>query len=347
MFLTSISTAKLPHVYSQEETCEWYVQQTRGKLDETWLRSMFAATCVRHRRFVLPLEEVVTPRDFGERNALFLGHAVPTLGVVIHNALKDASLSAAHVEAVVAATSSGFLTPSLDAHLMNECHLAPTARRMPLLGLGCAAGVSGLAHAMNWAKGAGCQNVVFSAIELNSLTYRPQDMDKVNAVGAALFADGAAAVVCRSDVKMGWKKVASASTTLPKSTDLMGWDMDADGFGLILSEDVPEAVAAMASENLERFLQHHGLTQDQITEWILHPGGPKILSALSEATALPESAFKRSLDGLSRYGNMSSCSVLYSLAEFLQEPAEDGNHAMLLAFGPGFSMEMLLLQYAG
>lgn len=347
MFICSVGIAKFPHAYSQEETCEWYVKQTRGKLDEAWLRTMFAATLVRNRRFVLPLDEVVKPRDFGERNGLFLEHAVAMLGTVISEALKNATLSVANVEALAAATSSGFLTPSLDAYLMSEYDLSPMTRRMPLVGLGCAAGVSGLAHAMNWAKGAGCQNVVLAAVELNSLTYRPQDMNKVNAVGAALFADGAAAVVCRSDVKKGWKKIASASYTLPKSADLMGWDMDADGFGLILSEAVPEAVAEMAPKNLNRFLHQNGIVQAQIATWILHPGGPKILSALAETTTLPESAFQRSLDGLSRYGNMSSCSVLYSLAEFIQEPAKGGDYTMLVAFGPGFSMELVLLQYVG
>lgn len=347
MFIASATSAQLPYAYSQDEICEWYVTQSSGILKASWLRAMFAATRVQERRFVLPLEEIVKPRDFGERNALFLEHAPCILQPVLTESIQKADLTPSGVEALLAVTSSGFLTPSLDAHLINEANLPETTRRMPLVGLGCAAGVSGLAHAVNWAKGAGCQNVAFAAIELNSLTYRPQDVDKVNAVGAALFADGAAAVVCRSDVKRGWKFIGSGSTTLPKSTDLMGWDMDANGYGLVLSEDVPGAVAEMAPGNLRDFLNQHGLTQNQVTEWVLHPGGPKILAALQQSTQLPDSAIQRSLDGLARYGNLSSCSVLYSLAHFIQEPATHGDTAVLVALGPGFSMELILLKYVG
>ena len=345
MFITSVAVAKLPYLYSQDEICEWYVKQSAGILDASWVRGMFAATEVQGRRFILPLEEIVKPRDFGERNGLFLEHAPHLLQQTVSAALDKASLDGADVEALATVTSSGFLTPSLDSYVMNDTHLADATRRLPLVGLGCAAGVSGLAHAVNWAKGAGCQNVILAAIELNSLTYRPQDIDKVNAVGAALFADGAAAVACRADVNCGWKLMASGSYTLPKSTDLMGWDMDANGYGLILSEDVPEAVAEMAPENLRRFLEQHGLMQNQVKNWVIHPGGPKILSALEESTRLPVVAIQRSRDGLARYGNLSSCSVLYSLADFIQEPAKHGDHAMCVAFGPGFSMEMVLLRY--
>jgi alkylresorcinol/alkylpyrone synthase len=345
MFLTSIATAKLPYVYSQDEICEWYVKQSAGVLDAAWVRSMFEATEVQGRRFVLPLEEIVKARDFGERNGLFLEYAPHILQGTLSAALDKAGLDVADVQALATVTSSGFLTPSLDSYVINDAHLSDHTRRLPIVGLGCAAGVSGLAHAINWATGAGCQNVILAAIELNSLTYRPQDIDKVNAVGAALFADGAAAVVCRADATCGWKLTGSGSYTLSKSTDLMGWNMDANGYGLILLEDVPEAVAEMTPDNLRRFLEQQGLTQTQIKSWVLHPGGPKILSALAKATQLPDAAIQRSRDGLARYGNLSSCSVLYSLAEFIQEPAKHGDHAMCVAFGPGFSMEMVLLRY--
>lgn len=345
MFIASVATAKFPHVYSQNEICEWYVKQSSGVLEPSWVRAMFAATRVQDRRFVLPLEEIVKSRDFGERNRLFLEHAPRVVQSVLTESIQKAGLLSSDVDALVTVTSSGFLTPSLDAYLINEANLSETTRRLPMVGLGCAAGVSGLAHAVNWAKGSGCRNAVLTAIELNSLTYRPQDIDKVNAVGAALFADGAAAVVCRRDVKKGWKFIASGSATLPKSTDLMGWEMDSNGYGLILSEDVPEAVAEMAPGNLRAFLNQHGLTQNQVTEWVLHPGGPKILAALQQSTQLPDAAIQRSLDGLARYGNLSSCSVLYSLAHFIQEPAVHGDTAVLVALGPGFSMELVLLKY--
>lgn len=347
MFLVSAATATFPHRYSQDEICDWVVGRAVSPKNQAWIREVFKNTRVDYRSFVLPIEEIARPRDFGERNALFAEHAPRLLKSVIDRALQQAGVGANAVGALVTATSSGFLTPSLDAHLLNDCHLPASCLRLPVVGLGCAAGVSVLAHAMRWATGTGREVVVLANIELNSLTYRLNDSTKVNFIGAALFADGASAVVCRSDVRGGWKFVDAASFTLPKSQDLMGWDMAADGYGLILSEDVPEAVAEMAVEPLKRFLESNDLKQEDVGRWIIHPGGPKILAALSETTGLTGEPIERSLRGLAQHGNMSACSIMYALADMLTEPAHAGQTCCLLAFGPGFSMEMLLLKYQG
>lgn len=345
MYLVSAATATFPYRYSQDEICDWVVARTASPRDQKWVREVFKNTRVDYRSFALPMEEIARPRDFGERNALFTEHAPRLLKPAIDKALRQAGVEAGQVGALVTATSSGFLTPSLDAHLLNDCHLSASCLRLPVVGLGCAAGVSALAHAMRWAAGAGRQVVVLANIELNSLTYRLNDSTKVNFIAAALFGDGASAVVCRSDLRGGWKFVDAASYTLPKSQDLMGWDMAADGYGLILSEDVPEAVAEMAVEPLKQFLKKNDLQQEGVDRWLIHPGGPKILAALSETTGLSGEPIERSLRGLAQHGNMSACSVMYALADMLTEPAHPGQTCCLLAFGPGFSMEMLLLKY--
>lgn len=345
MFLTAAATASFPHRYSQDEICTWVEKRTSDARSEEWIRNLFRNTGVEYRAFALPLEEIAKPREFGERNALFTEHAPHLLQPAIAKALQQANLKPTDVDAVVTVTSSGFMTPSLDAHLINICGFPPETLRLPIVGLGCAAGISGLSHAIAWANGRQQHNVVFAAIELNSLTYRPGDAAKVNSIGAALFGDGAAVVVCRGDVHGGWKYAASASYTLPQSTDLMGWDMAADGYGLILSEDVPDAVAEMAPKPLRRFLEENALTQSDLKKWVIHPGGPKILSRLSEATGLTGEPIDRSRRGLAAHGNQSSCSALYSLADLLTEPAHVGDTCCCLAFGPGFSMEMLLLKY--
>lgn len=345
MFLTAAATASFPHRYSQDEICSWVEKHAESERGAEWIRSLFQNTGVKYRAFALPTEEIARPRDFGERNALFTEHAPRLLQPAIAKALHQANLAPFDVEALVTVTSSGFMTPSLDAHLLNICGFPAKALRLPLVGLGCAGGVSGLAHAVAWATGHQKRNVVFAAIELNSLTYRPGDATKVNSIGVALFGDGAAAVVCRGDAHVGWKAVASASYTLPQSTDLMGWDMSDDGYGLILSEDVPEAVGEMAPRPLCRFLEENGLTQKEVRKWLIHSGGPKILSQLSESTGIGGEPIDRSRRGLAAHGNLSSCSVLYSLADMLTEPAATGDTCCCLAFGPGFSMEMILLKY--
>lgn len=344
MFIASAASAAFPYRYSQDEICEWVVARAAPAQNGEWVRAVFKKAQVEYRAFAIPLDEIARPRDFGERNALFTEHAPRLLQPVIAKALHEAGLAPSHVDALVTVTSSGFMTPSLDAYLINECRFPEDTLRLPVVGLGCAAGVSGLAHAMRWASGAHCTNVVMAAIELNSLTYRPGDVTKVNGVGAALFGDGAAAVVCRSDAGGGWKYVDAASASLSQSTDLMGWDMAADGYGLILSEDVPEAVAEMSPKPLQQFLERNGLRQGDVDRWILHPGGPKILAALSSVTGLEGDPVARSRRGLAQHGNLSSCSVLYALSDTLSEPTLPGQSLCLLSFGPGFSMEMLLLR---
>ncbi len=347
MFISSVATATFPYQYSQNEICAWYLNHRPEGIEESWVRAIFAGTCVHQRSFVVPLDDVVSPMDFGVRNSRFRELATPVLTPLIHEALKSAGLTSQDVGALATITSSGFLTPSLDSDLIHATGLPAATRRMPIVGLGCAAGVSGLAHAAAWAKGYGVETLVFASAEFQSLTYLPNDNRRVNVIGAGLFADGAAVVVCRRNAKTGWKIVDSATHMLPKSSYLMGWDICAEGFGLVLSEDVPSAIAKMAPAPLTEFLKRSSLTQTQVNHWLLHPGGPKILTELAEATGLHGDPIDAAFKGLAEHGNMSSCSVLYRLHDFLAQPAKSGETTMLVSFGPGFSMEMVLLQYIG
>ncbi|PIR21379.1 MAG: hypothetical protein COV45_01135 [Deltaproteobacteria bacterium CG11_big_fil_rev_8_21_14_0_20_47_16] len=346
MFIASVATAIFPYTYAQSEICDWYLKYAPAEIDATWVRGMFTSTQVKQRSFAIPLEEVVASMGFGVRNKRFRELAPKIITPLIHQALQDAGLSTKDVGALAAITSSGFLTPSLDADIINAAGLPTNTRRLPIVGLGCAAGVSGLAHATAWAKGLDVDVLVMVAAEFQSLTYLPSDARKVNVIGAALFADGAAVVVCKRNATKGWQVVSSTTYTKPETTYLMGWDMTAEGFGLILSEDVPSSIAKMAPKPLAEFLSRHDLTQEKVDHWILHPGGPKILEELAKATGL-DGPVNESLRGLAAHGNMSSCSVLVSLAQFITQPAKKDEHTMMVSFGPGFSMEMLLLKYRG
>lgn len=345
MFLVAAAPGTLPYRYSQDELCTWYTQQARGILDAAWLREVFANTRVQHRNFTLPLSDVATPRDFGARNTLYIQLAPEFLASAVRAVCQKAHGELSQLQALTTITSTGFLTPSIAARLVDYMDLAADTLHLPIIGLGCAGGVSGLAHSINWMRGHNVKVGIATAIELSTLTYQPDVIDKKSAIAAALFGDGVAAVLCRSDVAQGWEYIDSASCLRPRSQYLMGWDMTAQGYGLILSEEVPDVVPQMAPVHLAKFLARHHLTQAEIAHWILHPGGPKILNALSESTGLTGTPIDVSFHGLAQHGNMSSCSVLYSLADFLDRPAAHGDWACMVSFGPGFAMEMLLLRY--
>ena len=128
----------------------------------------------------------------------------------------------------------------------------------------------------------------------------------------------------------------------------MGWDVGASGLRIVLGVEVPELVRANLREDVDGFLAQHGLTRADIEWWVCHPGGPKVLEAIESTLDLPRSATELTWDSLSRIGNLSSASVLHVLADTLRDrPPRPGSHGVLLAMGPGFCLEMVLLRAAG
>jgi alkylresorcinol/alkylpyrone synthase len=243
--------------------------------------------------------------------------------------------------------------PSLDARLVPRLGLRTDVRRTPVFGLGCVAGAAGIARLHDVLRGDPDGVAVLLSVELCSLTVQRDDPSMANLVASGLFGDGAAAVVLVGDrraAELGLNGrpsvVATRSRFYPDTERVMGWDIGGTGFRIVLDASVADVVEAHVGDDIDGFLGDHDLKVADLSRWVAHPGGPKVLDALSRAARIPEEELALAWECLARVGNLSSSSVLHVLADTLAGPAPaPGEHGLLLAMGPGFCAELVLLQW--
>lgn len=351
MRIASVASALPVHRYEQTVLAAFARDRVWNAEPEVARRieSFFVNTQVETRHLALPLERYATLRTFGEFNDEWIRAATDLGEQAVRRALERAGLEPRDVDAIVFSTVTGVASPSIDARLVNRLGLRPDVKRMPLFGLGCVAGASALSRAADLVAGPRVETVVVLTIELCSLTVQREDKSVANLIASGLFGDGAAAAVVvadRSRIKRGPRIAATRSVFYPDTEDVMGWHVSESGFGIVLSPQVPAVAREHVGEDVDRFLASEGLARKDIAAWICHPGGPKVLQAVRDALALEDRDVERSWRSLARVGNLSSASVLFVLEQTLTERTfASGSHGLLLAMGPGFCSELVLLRF--
>lgn len=305
----------------------------------------FTNTRIEKRHLSQPLEWFAHEHTFPEANALYEQVALDLITQVSRTALERAAVDPTEIGLVVVASTTGIATPSLDSRLIQALDLSPHTARLPIWGLGCAGGVSGLARAAELTRSlpAG-QATLFVAVELTSLTFQRNDFSKSNLIATALFADGAAAVVLRADDSPRPALLASHSTLFPDSEAVMGWDLIATGLKVRFARDIPQLVTDHLPTLVQQATRQWGITPQHIQHYVVHPGGAKVLQAYANSLDLADHHLALAWDVLRDFGNMSSATVLFVLERFLQTPHPPGDYGLMLALGPGFSAEQLLFQ---
>ncbi|GAB3455636.1 3-oxoacyl-[acyl-carrier-protein] synthase III C-terminal domain-containing protein [Streptomonospora sediminis] len=352
MRVAAVRTVLPEHYYSQEEITDAVARWTDA--DEQRLRRFHSATQVTGRPLVWPLEEYRTLDDFTTANNAFIDNALDLGERAIQEALAQAGVAAGEVDRLVVCSSTGVATPTLDTRLAQRAGLRADAKRVPVFGLGCSAGAAGLAQLHDHLHGWPEQVAVLVCIELCSLTLQRDDTSTANLIASGLFGDGAAAVVAlgervpeRTDAaRRGPRVAASGSKLYPDTGRLMGWDIGTHGFRTILAADLADHVQSVLADDVAAFLGDHGLAPGDVSSWVCHPGGPKVIDRIAEVLSLSRSDLDLSWRSLRRLGNLSSVSVLDVLERTIAErrPPE-GEPGLLMALGPGFSADLVLLRW--
>lgn len=314
------------------------------------LERLHRAVLVEGRHLAVPMEEYTALNTFGKRNDAWIRVALEVGQAALEQALELAGIGAAELDALWTTTVTGVATPSLDARLMNRMPLPTHLRRTPVFGLGCVAGAAGLARAADWLHGRPHGVAGLLSVELCSLTLQREDLSIPNLVSTGLFGDGAAAAVLVGEEhpsgRTGPRVVDSRSVFYPDTERVMGWDVSEDGFQIVLSADVPRIVLEHLRCDVDAFLSAHGLTVSEVGSFVCHPGGPKVLEAFEVALDQPREAFALTWDCLARVGNLSSSSVLFVLKETMERHRPPpGTPGLLLAMGPAFCSELVLLEW--
>ena len=340
--LLSVATAVPPHCIEQRDAAAAAHRGFAARFaDFERLARVFESSGIRRRYAVRPLDWYFEKLGWPERSAAYLDGAVELFVDAASRALHAAGIGADAVDTVVTVSSTGIATPSLEARAAGRMGFRADIDRVPVFGLGCAGGVSGLSIASRLARSRPGSVVLMVAVELCTLAFRLDELTKANIVATALFGDGAGACVLRSsdtgiaDVEMGGEHM------WPDTLDIMGWAVDPQGFGAIFDRAIPPFAEERMAPAVAGILGRAGLGLADIDRFACHPGGTKVVVALERALGLVQGSLDVERAVLAEYGNMSAPTVLFVLERLIQAGLPP--RTLLTAMGPGFTARELRL----
>lgn len=351
--IVSAKTGFPQHYYSQDTLLSAAQEEWTRKRDSLSkvLEQFYNNVQVNGRYLSWPLERYKQPNTFEERNNAYIETALELGEQTICALLDQVQMSPQEIDQLTVISTTGIAVPSLDARLMNRIPFGRGMKRLPLFGLGCVGGAAGISRTADYLRGHPEEAVILFAVELCSLTIQREDLSMANLVASGLFGDGAAAVLMAGEnhplARSGLPRVIdSQSQFFPETEHIMGWDVTNSGFKVLLSADIANLAQSEVRPSMEAFLEQHNLTIDEIDHWLVHPGGPRVIQALGDGLGLHDEALSLSWETLAEAGNVSSASVLVILDKFMKRfQPQAGEYGVLMAMGPAFCAELVLLQW--
>jgi alkylresorcinol/alkylpyrone synthase len=343
--LVSIATAVPPYAFEQNDVAIAARRVFAGRFgDFERLAPVFRSSGVRRRYAVRPIEWYLQPLGWPERTEVYLDGACQLFVDAAVKALSEAHIGAADVDTIVTVSSTGIATPSLEARVAGRVGFRADVERVPVFGLGCAGGVTGLAIASRLAQSRPGAVVLLVAVEICTLAFMLDTLSKANIVATALFGDGAAACVLRASGTGIATVEMSGQHLWPDTLDIMGWKVDPQGFGVIFDRAIPPFAEANMGSAVAGILARAGLSVADVDRFACHPGGAKVIDALERALALGQGSLDHERTVLSDFGNMSAPTALFVLKRIIE--AGLPSRTLLSAMGPGFTASCVALKRA-
>jgi alkylresorcinol/alkylpyrone synthase len=358
-FITSVGLAKMPFSLRQEDALAFARTMFSDKFDDIdRLLSIFHNGQINNRNFCMPFEWYTKYHTFEEKNNAYIELATSlsidaVTGCLSNKEFLSDAVAYEEIDAIFFISTTGIATPTIDVKIINALPFSNHVKRIPIWGLGCAGGTAGIARALDYCSAYPTANVLVITVELCSLTFQRDDKSKSNLVGTSLFADGVACTLVsgkKSSVLHNVKNdtlfeiICSQSTLKPNSEDVMGWEIKNEGLFVVFSKSIPNLVENWFATNVEEFLNKNSLTSKELSLFIAHPGGKKVLDAYEEALHFSSDMTKVSRNVLEQYGNMSSATVIYVLEQMMKNGINEGEFGLMSSLGPGFSSELALIK---
>ena len=341
--LLSLATAVPPTVIAQAEAKSLAREAFGGsKALFDRLAGVFDNAGIARRNIVSPAAWYMGDHGWSDRNALYLDSAEKLFVAAAGKAIEQAGVSARDIDGIVAVSTTGIATPSLDARTHARLGLKPDIRRVPVFGLGCAGGVNGLALAARLAAAEPGRHWLFVTVETCSISIRLDSSNPAAIVATALFGDGAAAAVVSTDGPGIATITGSAERLWPDTLRIMGWDVEDPGLAVVFDRAIPPFIEAELADAIGEMLASLGLTRGDIDRLCCHPGGVKVIDAIEAALNLDTGALDLERQVLRDHGNMSAPTVLFVLEQLLERSLPE--RVLMTAFGPGFTCAGLVLE---
>lgn len=346
--LIGIGTAVPDHTLHQADAATHAAMFNLSPKDDRIVQALYRRAGVKARSSVLADREgclrFYNPEleipSTAKRMRVYEQHAGTLAARACREALQRAGTRPTQITHLITVSCTGFAAPGVDLELIRELGLSADTRRTHIGFMGCHAAVNAIAVAQAFA---GCDphaRVLICCVELCSLHF-DHEADSQGHVANALFADGAAAAIIAASETDPVCVEQTGSIVLPNSADLMSWHIGDQGFRMRLSPRVPATLAEFVPPWLNDWLDQSGHSASDIASWAVHPGGPRMLGALSDALGLDPGMVAVSRTVLAQNGNMSSATLLFIIQRLLDD--ESPMPLLATAFGPGLAGEAILL----
>ena len=317
--------------------------------DERFIRKVkkiFEGANVDKRYSIMDPIEVFTKTSFEERNQIYSREVIKLGEKVLQSALEKANWKPKDLDYIITVSCTGIMIPSLDAYLINKLGLRQDIVRLPVTEMGCVGGISGLIYAKNFLNQNPNKKVALLTVESPTATFQINDFSMANIVSAAIFGDGAACVLLSSDVDANGPKIIDETMYhFYDNEHMMGFEITNSGLKMVLDIEVPETIASHFPLFIHPFLERNKLKIEDINHLIFHPGGKKIVQTVEDLFLSSGQNIDDTKEVLKLYGNMSSATVLYVLERFMNKNPKPGEKGLMLSFGPGFTAQMILIEF--